>query len=506
MRANQIRYAARKAMIEMDDDEKMRRAVVHRARTARAQELAVGDYVYYWRRYATDGKAGTWRGPARIIGFYDGRSKIWVAYGNKVLRCAPEQLRRLTTDQEAALRFVTEDMVETRRKLAEQGAHVFLDISREDHPPQDEGQGEGQDQRMDESEGKERKRRRAEGTTSEGEVEADLAAEFVNGALETGEIDEPETTVTAAASSRVTTPSGGGDGRGVPDAEMGTSSASGYGPVRHGGRQDRQQEEQPTPLQAALRRSLDMLDIGNTRVSRTPYDRPEGSDQNEHVVQTEDANETLACFMTQQNRKAQAQELRAADIQEHDWEQVVKGKRKEFDKLIKTGALKVIVGEEAERMRKEIPRERILESRFVKTRKVDPDDASKSEIKCRWVLKGFQDPDLMELKRQSLTLSADALSVVLQIIASQRWCMNIMDIEGAFLQGDSLRRKNVKIYAILGRDQFEGIPEGALLELCKCVYGLMDAPRKWWETISKALSELGMKQSELDPCACVHVV
>lgn len=37
-------------------------------------------------------------------------------------------------------------------------------------------------------------------------------------------------------------------------------------------------------------------------------------------------------------------------------------------------------------------------------------------------------------------------------------------------------------------------------KLCKCVCGLMDASRKWWESSSKTLLGLGMKQSELDPC------
>ena len=138
-RANEIRMAARKALLEADDDQKVRRALSHRQRTMRDQELAVGDLVYYWRRYRNDGKAGMWRGPGRVIGFFSGRSKIWISVGNKVLRCAPEQLRRLTVDQEAAIKFVTEDMIGARRQLSERGAHVFTDISQDGAPPVEEG-------------------------------------------------------------------------------------------------------------------------------------------------------------------------------------------------------------------------------------------------------------------------------------------------------------------------------------------------------------------------------
>ena len=73
-----------------------------------------------------------------MIGFYEGKSEIWISVGNKVLRCAPEQLRRLTEDQEAAIRFVTSDMVDARRKLSDRGAQVFTDISGEEKPDEND--------------------------------------------------------------------------------------------------------------------------------------------------------------------------------------------------------------------------------------------------------------------------------------------------------------------------------------------------------------------------------
>ena len=39
-----------------------------------------------------------------------------------------------------------------------------------------------------------------------------------------------------------------------------------------------------------------------------------------------------------------------------------------------------------------------------------------------------------------------------------------------------------------------------MVELIKPVYGLVDAPRLWWESLSKTLVGLGMKASELDGC------
>lgn len=138
----------------------------------------------------------------------------------------------------------------------------------------------------------------------------------------------------------------------------------------------------------------------------------------------------------------------------------------------------------------------------MKTRREDPNQPGKTEIKCRWCVKGFRDPDIYEMNRQSPTLSMEALMVTLQILASNQWLMHIADVEGAFLQGETLKRKNGRVFVEVTKEDciVLGIPEGAVVELVKCVYGLSDAPRAWWESFSKTAQSLGMKQSELDPC------
>ena len=188
-------------------------------------------------------------------------------------------------------------------------------------------------------------------------------------------------------------------------------------------------------------------------------------------------------------------ELREKDIQgADDQRRVLAGKKAEFDKLLKTGSIIIHTGTEAERIRNETDPKRILQSRFVKTRK------GEDEIKCRWVIKGYLDPDIDILMRQSPTLSADGLAVAFQLIASFRWQAQIADVEGAFLQGEKLTRERGRIFASLPRDGAGDIPNDAVIELTKCVYGLMDAPLKWWRSIASTLTQLGMKQSELDSC------
>ena len=46
----------------------------------------------------------------------------------------------------------------------------------------------------------------------------------------------------------------------------------------------------------------------------------------------------------------------------------------------------------------------------------------------------------------------------------------------------------------------EDVPRDAVIELKKYVYGLVDAPRKWFETLTEYIkTDLGGKQSKLDP-------
>ncbi len=117
--------------MQNDEDEKVRRALDHRMRPPKNQ-FSVGQMIHYWRRIRDDNKKGSWKGPARIIGFYDS-SKIWVCHGKKVLRCTPEQLRALTEDQEAAIRFAPLEL-SPAGKFAKGGAQAFLDISKHERP------------------------------------------------------------------------------------------------------------------------------------------------------------------------------------------------------------------------------------------------------------------------------------------------------------------------------------------------------------------------------------
>lgn len=91
-------------------------------------------------------------------------------------------------------------------------------------------------------------------------------------------------------------------------------------------------------------------------------------------------------------------------------------------------------------------------------------------------MKGYLDPDALELQTASPTLSNEGFSVATQLIASYQWKLVIADVEGAFLRGDHIERQKGKILVQLPPGKVPGYDE-TICELIKPVYGLVDAPR-----------------------------
>ena len=63
-----------------------------------------------------------------------------------------------------------------------------------------------------------------------------------------------------------------------------------------------------------------------------------------------------------------------------------------------------------------------------------------------------------------------------------------------------MARPGGKVYATLPKEGVPDVDPGSIVEICKYVYGLADAPRQWWLCLSSELENIGMKRSALDPC------
>ena len=65
--------------------------------------------MYFWRHWPKDKKA-FWHGPGTVVGYHDGKSRIWVGSGTKMYKCSPEQLRHVSHEEETVFRMIPEDM------------------------------------------------------------------------------------------------------------------------------------------------------------------------------------------------------------------------------------------------------------------------------------------------------------------------------------------------------------------------------------------------------------
>ena len=121
--------------------------------------------------------------------------------------------------------------------------------------------------------------------------------------------------------------------------------------------------------------------------------------------------------------------------------------------------------------------------------------------KGRLTPKGFQDPEKFTYRVDSPTVARWVLYVVLMVGMSLGWEFIKGDISGAFLQGEHIERTNVwlrlpQILVDLGL-----IPATKRFRrVVKAVYGMNEAPRKWWRALTETAKAMGFVVSLLDPC------
>ena len=151
-----------------------------------------------------------------------------------------------------------------------------------------------------------------------------------------------------------------------------------------------------------------------------------------------------------------------------------------------------------------IPQERILGMRWVLSWKAVEDsqgEVTGQKPKARLIIRGYQDPDLLYLKRDSPTLATQSRNMILAIAAAHGWQGFVGDIKTAFLNGDKTEAQR-EIYAeppeevrrMLNMKPYE------IFRIMKAVYGLLHAPRAWADKLGKELQAQGWQQSRLEPC------
>ena len=198
-------------------------------------------------------------------------------------------------------------------------------------------------------------------------------------------------------------------------------------------------------------------------------------------------------------------ELPRVQISDSAWLKFVYGTVKEWESILATCAVTIICPREASIIPKE-KYDRIVPSRHVYRNKPGEEVGAERIAKVRWCVLGHRDPDIMELARSAPTPQTSSIYTFLLLAATQRE-LSLVDLKTALMQRDKAEgdRPKGKLYAEIpfgGIPLVDGawVPEGSLIQPNTSVYGLVNVPLAWRETLVRAIEKIGYRRSCCDPC------
>ena len=501
-RSQCVRQSARLAVLQCQDSKAFKAAI--RARPRVRQTFVSGDWVFYWRSQKwQEGsliRGGKWHGAGMILGKL-GQNYI-VAHRRSIFRCSPEQLRHTTTEEKTMADFDANELLGIKN-LLERGQFPkgqFIDLVNSDNPPEPEI--------LD----------RADLLQVAGKTAAQMWQE---GQAESEDTPMPE------AKADVSGPE-------VPE-EPRIPRTEDYGPIR------RIRHTQKSPPEYLMRPpAMQMDDINEVftelvpmlethfPAADQPFSSPRGTSSKREASQDiEDSRHTrsrlseedevllssiasdvspwstwspIDCLIAGFLQKRAQKEIPVHGNEPELQAKVDASKTLEWETLSGKQAIRVWKGAKAREIRNKHP-DRFIGSRFVVINKKDEDG---ERIKSRWCLQGHLDPDFQEKIRSgachSPTLHPLSRSLVLQILVSRRWTMQLGDIKGAFLEAGPLNPKFAPLYAHQPKGGVPGLDPEDVIEVTGNVYGSNDAPFNWWFKFDETARSLGWIRSQFDNC------
>jgi hypothetical protein len=546
-RAQRIRATARHAVLDLQDDRSLRRALSARPRTSR--DFRPGDLVAYWRSQKwIKGELqneGRWYGTAIVLGNV-GRNLV-LAHRKQVLRCAPEQVRFATSEERTLVGTPQAELLGIK-DLIEGGAfksQQYVDLVPQSYPTEQSpvhSPPEPINKAASVPIGP-----TPESVQSEPEPAAVPTKKPVESTTQSEEPDAIQPDVPTIIPPPETPPpfqENITQHAKVPGNEVGSeASSSSYGPVRRrvSGKDGPQSIWRP----AALRQD-DFIDLMKEVVPKLIVDMstapdasmPESSKRAHELVaqpsdscpeppvskaRTEQATEALSVeclnsdhldlevLLADYLKKKMQKELPHSNNHPSLQAKVDAGKRDEWQTLLNKGnVVRLHYGRKAREIKEKFGH-RFIGSRFVLTRKavdeekpIDTNDPNTFTVKGRWCLQGHLDPDLdvkaEEGRLKSPTLSQIGRVALLQLLSSLGWIMQLGDIKGAFLEAGALEDRFRPLYAHHPPGGIPGVDSEAVIEIVGNLYGQNDAPAAWFQTFDRELKALGWTPSAFDAC------
>ena len=214
------------------------------------------------------------------------------------------------------------------------------------------------------------------------------------------------------------------------------------------------------------------------------------------VLGARDVHKSNGIWVLNQKAKKNA-EVNLRKLEEHEVEQFEEAKLKELESITQNEAMKICEMHG-------IPRERVLGMRWVLTWKPLEDHEGQNvgkKAKARLIIKGYQDPDLLTVPREAPTLSSLGRNSILAEASKRRFKIWLGDIKTAFLNGDQTELQR-NIFAEPPEDVREklGMKQHEILRVAKAMYGLLHAPKRWFEKLKEVLISQDWIAHQMDQC------
>jgi len=157
-----------------------------------------------------------------------------------------------------------------------------------------------------------------------------------------------------------------------------------------------------------------------------------------------------------------------------------------------------------------------LPSTLVLKAKVNEDNSFnriKARLVCLGNLQRYYNTLLAKSSIESPTVSIQSVFIMLAILAKEDLEFATFDIKGAFLHADIEEEVYVRISKDVANILCEHLPAyreylqsngTMIIKLEKCLYGLRQSPRAWYEVIKKIIMNMGYKPVSNDTCLFVR--
>lgn len=474
------RLAAQLAFLRADSDARLRRAMhqnYHQLKT----RVVVGQRCWYWRLQGSGIlQKNKWRGPARCVAEEcDDEGKplvLWLCHGTSLLRCAPHQVRSDIRDLGEELPINAKAALDDLKALRARSTTQFKDVTLaggeevilEDLLDDDELYMPASDSE------------RGTGDVEMPAVPVDGRALGYQRAREgeargSGDAEEavPETPYPDALS-----PDGGSMGEPDEEADVARKRETLHEPPSPSKKARTVMQTTPVPEEGPGELLIDDAYIAEINYEMLPAS----------WVLIDGEFELDEVYLAQLRRSEASERQMTVD----ERERMLKAKVTELQNFFDNKVW------EFTEIGKVNPK-RVVHARWVLTWKKPEDGSLQRKAKARLVLKGFQDPDIMEMEKAAPTAGKTVKMLLLSLVPNLDWDVMCGDVRAAFLSGANFDRE---IIVKLPKDcgPLLGCSEETYMKMNKSAYGLCDAPLLWWQEADRRLRPLRLRRHKLDKC------